>query len=218
MKVKNFGNIHTTILVSGVRYPIAPNAFVSIDDKLYDDVRLEIAKYTDIKVISNNDYVASSESIADAIVDNVPNVAPSQNSVFDALALKSNTGHTHTAINITDFSTAVKAAAVADSINNGTLDVAPSQNAVFDALALKLSSAKIVAYDSSPSIGGAASESVAVTGLLSTDTILSVCQKVPGSLLTAQIGFDAPGNGTLVIHWRADPGPGSVMRILVLKI
>jgi hypothetical protein len=57
--------------------------------------------------------------------------------VFDALAGKADSSHTHVAADITDFDSAAQAAAVADEINDGTTDVAPSQNAVFDALALK---------------------------------------------------------------------------------
>jgi hypothetical protein len=78
---------------------------------------------------------AKAAAVADAIVDGVTDVAPSQNAVFDALAGKSNTGHTHVAADVTDFTAAAKAAAVADSITDGVTDVAPSQNAVFDALA-----------------------------------------------------------------------------------
>jgi hypothetical protein len=78
---------------------------------------------------------AKAAAVADAIADGVTDVAPSQNAVFDALAGKANTSHTHVAADITDFTSAAKAAAVADSITDGVTDVAPSQNAVFDALA-----------------------------------------------------------------------------------
>lgn len=82
---------------------------------------------------------AKSAAVADSITDSVTDVAPSQNAVFDALAGKAASSHTHTASEITDFSAAAKAAAVADAITDGVTDVAPSQNAVFDALALKAS-------------------------------------------------------------------------------
>lgn len=84
---------------------------------------------------------AKAAAVADSITDGVTDVAPSQNAVFDALALKSNVGHTHVAADVTDFSAAAKAAAVADAIVDGVTDVAPSQNAVFDALVLKASAA-----------------------------------------------------------------------------
>jgi hypothetical protein len=73
---------------------------------------------------------AKSAAVADAIVDAVTDVAPSQNAVFDALALKLDVSAKYT-------NAEAQAAAVADSITDGVTDVAPSQNAVFDALALK---------------------------------------------------------------------------------
>jgi hypothetical protein len=73
---------------------------------------------------------AKAAAVSDTITDGVTDVAPSQNAVFDALALKQDASGT---------AAAAKAAAVADSIADGVTDVAPSQNAVFDALALKLS-------------------------------------------------------------------------------
>ncbi len=71
---------------------------------------------------------AEGEVVQDQIVNGVTTIAPSQNAVFDALALKQDASGT---------AAAAKAAAVADAIVNGVTDVAPSQNAVYDALALK---------------------------------------------------------------------------------
>jgi len=99
--------------------------------------------------------------VADAINNGTTTIAPSQNAVFDALALKapllspsfttpslgdatalSINGGTLTGNNSGDNATNTSAqsyadAKVADAINNGTTTIAPSQNAVFDALALK---------------------------------------------------------------------------------
>lgn len=100
----------------------------------------------DAKDLTRKSYVdqkaadAAAAKIEDAIVDGVTGKAPSQNAVYDALALKSNVGHTHVASDITDFTSAAKTAAVSDSITDGITDKAPSQNAVFDALALKQNS------------------------------------------------------------------------------
>ncbi len=102
---------------------------------------------------------AKAAAVADLITDGVTDVAPSQNAVYDALALKANdsvvvktvNGQSPTAgavtistDNVSEGSTnkyftdaRAKAAAVSDSITDGVIDVAPSQNAVFDALALK---------------------------------------------------------------------------------
>lgn len=71
---------------------------------------------------------AKAACVADAINNGTTDVAPSQNAVFDALALKQDASGT---------AAAAKAAAVSDAIVDGVTDVAPSQNAVFDALALK---------------------------------------------------------------------------------
>lgn len=99
------------------------------------------------------DYAAAAKvaAVADSITDGITDVAPSQNAVFDALALKAAVSHTHTASQITDFTSAARTATVADSITDGVTNIAPSQNAVFDALALKLSS---VSQDTAPQLGG----------------------------------------------------------------
>lgn len=104
---------------------------------------------------------ARTAAVADAINNGTVDIAPSQNAVFDALALKQDASTAVTSVNSvtptggnvaldTDdlpeggnlyFTTArARTAAVADAINNGTTDIAPSQNAVFDALALKQNS------------------------------------------------------------------------------
>ncbi len=80
---------------------------------------------------SGGESMSCEECVEDTIVNGVTDKAPSQNAVFDALALKQDASGT---------AAAAKAAAVADAINNGTTDVAPSQNAVFDALATKAAS------------------------------------------------------------------------------
>jgi hypothetical protein len=101
---------------------------------------------------------ATTAVVTQVITNGVTTTAPSEDAVFDALALKANTSSlatvatsgayadlSGTPTNVSDFTNdsnfvdaaGAKAAAVADAINNGTLDIAPSQNAVFDALALK---------------------------------------------------------------------------------
>lgn len=100
---------------------------------------------------------AKAAAVADEIVDGVTDVAPSQNAVYDALALKADdsvvvksvNGVSPTAGAVTISSDDVgegstnlyftdaraKSAAVSDSITDGVTDVAPSQNAVFDEIA-----------------------------------------------------------------------------------
>jgi hypothetical protein len=54
-----------------------------------------------------SDFTAASKAatVQDAISNGITDVAPSQNAVFDALAGKSNTGHTHVVADITDYAT-----------------------------------------------------------------------------------------------------------------
>jgi hypothetical protein len=109
---------------------------------------------------------AQSASVADAIVDGVTNVAPSQNAVHDALALKYDSADFNTdwdnrlsqkdtddlaegTSNLYFTDARAKTAAVANAINDGIIDVAPSQDAVHDALALKLDIADFPAEFSS---------------------------------------------------------------------
>ncbi len=69
--------------------------------------------------------------------------------------------------------------------------------------------------DTVASVGGAASESVSCTGLLTTDTILGVTQKTRGANNTALTAWDDPAaDGAIVPYWTADPGAGAVARVL----
>jgi|GEM_PF-6489177 len=76
--------------------------------------------------------------------------APTHDAVFDALAGKSDTGHTHTAANITDFDSAALTAAVQSGAITDGVTKAPTHDAVFDALALKADAASVATlYDPS---------------------------------------------------------------------
>lgn len=81
--------------------------------------------------------------ITQVITNGVTDRSPSEDAVFDALAGKSNTGHTHVAADITDFDAEALAAAVQSGAitDGGTL--APTHDAVFDALALKANAADV---------------------------------------------------------------------------
>lgn len=74
---------------------------------------------------------------------------------------------------------------------------------------------KIEVLTSNASTGGSATESLTVTGLLTTDTILSVSQSAAGANSTAVIAYGSPGSGTLSVSWTADPGAGAVVKVLV---
>lgn len=88
----------------------------------------------DIAEGSTNKYfsasAAKSACVADSITDGVTDVAPSQNSVYDALAGKAASVHTHTASAITDFSSAAKIAAVVNSTAGSETDQAASVSAM----------------------------------------------------------------------------------------
>lgn len=93
------------------------------------------ANHTGTQLASTISDLASAAKTAvvdDFINDGVTDKAPSQNSVYDALALKQN---------ISTLAADAKAAVVIDSIADSDTDHAPSRNAVYDALALKVDKA-----------------------------------------------------------------------------
>lgn len=53
--------------------------------------------------VTDFDTAAQTAAVEDAIANGVTTIAPSQNAVFDALAGKSDIGHTHVVADITDF-------------------------------------------------------------------------------------------------------------------
>ncbi len=75
----------------------------------------------------------------------------------------------------------------------------------------------ILAFSSSAGAGGTATEVMTVTGLLSTDTILSVSQKTPGANSLPLLGFSTQINDHLTAIWSADPGAGSVILVSVKR-
>lgn len=76
---------------------------------------------------------------------------------------------------------------------------------------------KAIVITSNPSVGGAASEAMVVPGLLSTDTILSVTQKVQGSSNLPLLAFNTLVNNGLTISWVADPGPNAVVIVAIVR-
>lgn len=62
---------------------------------------------------------------------------------------------------------------------------------------------------SAATAGGSATESVVVTGLLTTSTILAVSQSVKGSNSLPLLGFTNSTNGHLTIIYSADMGTGA---------
>lgn len=77
--------------------------------------------------------------------------------------------------------------------------------------------AHVKEFDSAASAGGAAFEVLTVTGLLATDTILSVSQRVAGASATAATGWNTQANNALTVTWTANPGAGAIVRVAVLR-
>lgn len=85
------------------------------------------------------------------------------------------------------------------------------------------SRSSVAAINSAVSAGGAATETYVVTGLLTTDSILSVGQYVDGA--GAAVGIiswgnasgQAAANDALAVVYNADPGAGAKVRVAVLR-
>ncbi len=81
----------------------------------------------------------------------------------------------------------------------------------------------VVAIDSAAAAGGSATEVYTVTGLLTTDSILSVTQFVDGA--GAAVGIlsygsatgQAAANNALSVVYNADPGAGAKIRVVVTR-
>ena len=80
-----------------------------------------------------------------------------------------------------------------------------------------MENSNLVSLDSDAGAGGAAQEALDVPGLLATDLILSVSQRVKGGNNLPLLSFSAPADDVLTCDWSADPGAGSVVRILVVR-
>ena len=145
---------------------------MSVDYKGIDEKNVQDA--IDAVLVEATDIAedAAADVIEDAIVNAVVDKAPSQNAVFDALALKANSSD------------------IEDALVDGVTTKAPSQNVVFDALALKLDIADLVVIDTAASAGGGAVESVAAVGLAAGDVILACSQKTAGANSTALVSFN----------------------------
>lgn len=75
----------------------------------------------------------------------------------------------------------------------------------------------ILVFTSTATVGGAASEAVTVTGLLSTDTILSVSQKTGGGAALPILGWSTQVNGGITVIYSADMGSGAVVLVAVKR-
>lgn len=76
---------------------------------------------------------------------------------------------------------------------------------------------RILTFTSSASSGGAATEAMVLTGLLSTDTILAVSQSVKGANSLPLLGYNTLAADALTAVWSADPGVGAVIVVTVSR-
>ena len=71
---------------------------------------------------------------------------------------------------------------------------------------------------SAASAGGSATESLTVTGLATTDTILAVSQSTAGAGSgKTLIAYGSPAANALSCTWSADPGAGAVVKVAFLR-
>ena len=77
---------------------------------------------------------------------------------------------------------------------------------------------KIQVLTSTAGAGGAATEAMVLTGLLTTDTILSVTQKTKGANNLPLLGYTTQAANALTAVWSANPGAGSVIVVTVLRL
>jgi hypothetical protein len=84
-------------------------------------------------------------------------------------------------------------------------------------VALKLTSSKLVKYTSGAITGGAATETVAFTGLAVADAVLAVTQKTSGANSLPLLGWSNQALNALDLTWSAAAGASCVVEVLVLK-
>ena len=76
---------------------------------------------------------------------------------------------------------------------------------------------RIKTFTSTAGTGAAATEAMALTGLLATDTILAVTQKTKGANNLPLLGYTTQANNALTCVWSATVGAGAVVVVTVLR-
>lgn len=75
---------------------------------------------------------------------------------------------------------------------------------------------KIATISCTAGTGGAVSQALTCTGLVTTDTVLAVTQKTVGANGLALVGYSTLAANSITAIWHADPGAGSVVQVTVL--
>lgn len=78
-------------------------------------------------------------------------------------------------------------------------------------------SSQIVVLTSAAGVGGASTEAMTVTGLLTSDVIMSVTQKTPGANSLPLIGYSTQATNSLTAIFSANPGAGAVIVVAVRR-
>lgn len=81
----------------------------------------------------------------------------------------------------------------------------------------KVDYANLMVFTSAAGAGGAATAAMTVTGLKTTDVILSVVQKTPGANSLPLLGWSTVAANSVTAIWSADPGAGSVIVVTVKR-
>lgn len=75
---------------------------------------------------------------------------------------------------------------------------------------------EILAFGSAETSGGNASEAMTVTGLLATDTILTVQQRIQQNAVSVT-GWNTQIDDGVTVTWTADPGSGATITVAVKR-
>jgi len=76
---------------------------------------------------------------------------------------------------------------------------------------------KVLVFNSDAGAGGGATEAMTLTGLLATDTIIAVSQKVKGGNSLPLLGWDTHVDDALTGEWSGDPGADAVIQVAVVR-
>ncbi len=104
--------------------------------------------------------------------------------------------------------------AVADQPDSGSVAALLSKQ---DAILDLINAEEILAFTSDALSGGGANEAMVVTGLLATDTILSVQHVSGGTLTVAVSGWHTQADDALDGEFVIDPGAGALVQVVVKR-